>query len=295
MKKLFYKVFAVICIVFIADWFMGLAYNKLLLELPDVGGYEMNGYQALIKDTSDLIILGASHARVDYDAKKIGKAMDMTAYIAGLNRHDFVYNDIVLKSYLRRHKPKIVILDIYPEYICGSMLPERYNHLTHLYGMSEELTASMNESLSWMEKIKYHSNLYKYNNSIPWLVQALFGKDRNNGGFEPHIGLFTENRIHESVDSIVIDSVELSHLNNIVTLCKKNQIKLYVFSAPSFVHIKGFSEWLKLYGDEQQVKVFDYSDSPKFRDYRLFSDVVHLNYDGAQKYTDCVIKDISAE
>ena len=295
MKQLFKKCIIVILAFIITDVIVGYTYSALLKELPDVGGHQMNGYQALLKDTSDLIILGASQSRVDYDAGKIGEAMKMSAYIAGLPRHDMVYNDIVLNAYLNRHKPQIVLLDIYPVYIDGSMLPERYNHVSCFYGLSDELTKSMDESLSWTEKLKYRFNLYKYNNSLPWLVTALLGKDRNNHGFEPHNGIYTENSIHEQRNSIKIDPTELQHLDHIVNSCKDNNIQLFIFSAPSFSYTKGFSEWLKKYGEDHDVKVFDYSYSKQFRNYKLFSDVVHLNYDGTEKYTNCVINNLKSE
>ena len=112
MKKRIGFILIIIGIVVGADLLVGAVTGKLIKEVPDVGVNQTNTAQALFSRTADILILGSSRANHSFDCKVLEDSLGMSCYNAGRDGQNMAYDAMVFFSYMERHKPKMVILDI---------------------------------------------------------------------------------------------------------------------------------------------------------------------------------------
>ncbi len=280
-------------IVFIAlliiDFLVGKFVDSCFKRIPDSSLYQAKIYHSIFNKKADIIILGGSEASHGYNSFLIENRLHLTTYNAGSDGHDLAYDDIVLQSMCERQTPKIVILDMFYAFMDGSL--NQNPHVYCYYGLSDQVTKQAQSDLSCIEIIKLNLNMYRLNSTIPWLFRSLSYPRDEQQGFSKLEGVYIENK-YEIHNDFNLDSIELKHLDAIVEFCHKKNIHLYVFISPSFKINPKFNQWLKEYCILNDVHFKDYSFDSRFRNNKLFRDKEHLNYMGAQQYTNLIIKEI---
>lgn len=278
----------ILAIVIACDWVVGAVSKNLIFNIPNVGQNQSNAVQALFKQNSDVLILGPSAANHHYDCSVIEKELGMTAYNAGRDGQNIIYAAMVLEGNLERYTPKIVVLDMSSVMMDGSW----NSHLAQMYcyyGIEKSVDKVIDTTSDWKERLKLISNLYRYNNTFPWILQANLSKSKDQKhGYRPldsEAGDIQPKIVEDK--SFKVDSLSLSILNQMVSSCKKKNIRFVICDSPSFVISKGsFKNWLNNYCKLNSIQLLDYNNKNKFTtDPKLNYDMSHLNARGATLFT----------
>lgn len=289
MKKRIGFILIIIGIVVGADLLVGAVTGKLIREVPDVGVNQTNTAQALFTRTVDILILGSSRANHSFDCKVIEDSLGMSCYNAGRDGQNMAYDAMVFFSYVKRHKPKMVVLDIASAMMDNSWFGA-LKDMNCYYGFSQPLDAIIDENTSFTDKIKLLSNLYKYNNTWQWLLKAYTGEDAGYlDGYRPMpVNAKSSFKVIKKEEHFKADDRCIHYLDDIKDHCKKNQIQLILTYTPSLVVAThgGVEEWTHEYAQSNQLPFFSYGqDSTYYMHPELFYDRTHLNAIGAKKFT----------
>ena len=292
MKRVIINIIIILAVVALCDIAAGLIGNKMLLNTPEVGTLQTDAFQALFKKKSDLLILGSSRARHTFQPKMIADSTGMTAYNAGIDGHGMNYAMIVLQSTLERCKPQVVILDACAAMVTSAWLNNSIDDIKHFYGLNKPLTNYINDYGTWQLKSKLYSNLYRLNSTITWMTKARMLPTRTCDGYEPLYGNLTDTAIINFTD-FETNSIQVKCFEEIIKTCRENDIKLYVYIAPSLEVTAPFQVWMNDFCRQQNVMLKDYGCHPLFFNnrHRYFNDSDHLNDDGATLMTQIMIKE----
>lgn len=295
MKKRIGFILIIIGIVVGADLLVGAVTGKLIREVPDVGVNQTNTAQALFSRTAEILILGSSRANHSFDCRILEDSLGMSCYNAGRDGQNMAYDAMVFFSYLERHLPKLVILDI-----TGAMMDDSWfdnlKEMNCYFGLSKPLDRIINENSNWTDKIKLKSNLYRYNNTWQWLLNAhIAGNQSERNGFRPMpVNARTSFKASfREKENIKIDKRCFYYLEAIRKTCKENNIQLILTYSPSLIIVKknGLEDWINVYANNNQLAFYDFGrDSVFYEDPELFYDMTHLNAIGATLFTKKFVK-----
>lgn len=289
MKKRIGFVLVIIGIVVGADLLVGAVTGKLIKEVPDVGVNQTNTAQALFSRKADILILGSSRANHSFDCKVLEDSLGMSCYNAGRDGQNMAYDAMVFFSYLERHKPKMVILDIASAMMDNSWFGA-LKEMNCYYGLSQPLDDIIDENSSYTDRIKLLSNLYKYNNTWQWLLKAYTGENAGYlNGFRPMpVNAKSSFKAIKKEEHFNADKRKINYLNKIQKYCKDNNIRFILTYTPTLLIATkgGVEEWAKNYALHYHLPFYSYGQDTTFYEHpELFYDRTHLNAIGAKKFT----------
>ncbi|MBR5085327.1 MAG: hypothetical protein IKX33_12095, partial [Prevotella sp.] len=246
----------------------------------------------IFEENSDVIIMGASQAKHNFDPRILTDSLGMKAYVAGQDGIDVIQNYIYLKAIFDRKPPKVVILEVFSAYLDGSM-KYRISNLNMWYGLSEPVTEYFDSQASWQEKLKLKSNLYIYNGLLQHLVRMKVRAEDAIDGYVPMTGqykgsFFTNNKFET-------DAEELKYLDMIVDLCKSKHTRLFMVRSPIFLINDTYNAWLADYCKKNNLPLLNHSADKEMTDHpELFREMLHLNKNGADKFTRIIASELKA-
>ncbi len=281
--KLLKRCAIVLVALVVIDVIVGVACRAILRSVPDNNSPLAIDKHNIFEEKSDVIIMGASQAKHNFDPRIITDSLGMKAYVAAQDGIDVIQNYIYLKAIFDRKPPKVVILEVFPAYLDGSM-KYRISNLNMWYGLSKPVTEYFDLQSSWQEKLKLKSNLYVYNGLLQHLVRMKVRAEDAIDGFVPMTGQykggFTTN------NHFTTDPEELKYLDKIVDLCKNKCTKLFLVRSPIFLINDTYNVWLTDYCKKNDLTLLNYSADKEMTDHpELFREKLHLNKDGADKFT----------
>ena len=293
MKKVLINILIIFAIVAACDIAVGFLGNKILMGTPEVGTLQADAYQAMFKKKADVLILGSSRARHTFQPKMIADSTGLTAYNAGYDGHGMNYALIVLQSFLERCKPQVVVLEACAAMVTDEWLNNSIDDVKHFYGLNAPLTNYVKEYGSWQLQAKLNSNLYRLNSMPTWLVKARTIPSRECDGYEPQYGNLADTAIINFTDFETND-IQVKCFEQIIETCKKHNIKLIVYIAPSLEVTAKFQKWMNDFCAKRDVILKDHGCDPYFFSNRhyYFNDSDHLNDIGAREMTNISIGDI---
>lgn len=287
MKRIIWVVGAIVAIIAVFDIAVGAVSKKLILDVPDVGVNQTNAVQAMFKRDVDVLILGPSSANHHYNCKIIEDSLHLTTYNAGRDGQNIVYAAMVLTANIERHVPKMVVLDLSGVMLNGSW----NNHVSDMncfYGISHRVDSIIRDVCSWQDKLKLHLNLYRYNNTLPWIVNGYIAKKQADlNGYRP-MPVQNGNMSYKMANGrFTPDSLDMRYMNMIVETCKINNIELVLCSSPSMTVDKGnFPRFVQSYSQAHNLRFFDWNgDTTYIHHPEYFYDMSHLNTIGADLFT----------
>lgn len=285
---------AILLIIALCDFAVGAFSKKLILNVPDVGVNQTNAVQAMFKRNVDVLILGPSSANHHYNCKIIEDSLGMSAYNAGRDGQNIVYAAMVFTANVERHVPKMVILDMSSVMLDGSW-NSHLNDMNCYYGISNRVDSIIDDVSSWQDRLKLHLNLYRYNNTWPWILNGYLAKTQEDmNGYRPMPVQKGEMKCSISKGQFSADSLDMNYLNRIVDVCENTNIDLVVCSSPS-LHVDGgnFHQFMKDYCRKKSLPYLDWNGDTTYINHpELFYDVSHLNTIGADMFTKELISKI---
>lgn len=291
MKKAFLITLFTLGIILGCDFFVGEVSRHLLKNVPDAGIIQTNAAMALFKKEADVLVLGSSRANHHYVPEVIKEEMGLSCYNAGRDGKDIIYADMVLRAFAERCTPIFLLLDL-----SESMLDGSWNYSTTdmncFYGASKPVTDIIDETADWQMRLKLLSNLYRYNNTLPWLFEAYRNKDKDSDGYIPLAAEDNFMSFHQSEGKpFRVDGTCLHYIKDILAFCKQKDIQVVGVISPSLSYTSnGFEQWVSNFFAQQGFETFDYGRAEKYiRNSSLFYDATHLNDKGARLFTEEVV------
>lgn len=297
MKKFATGVLAVLLIVAAADVSIGTVLDTALSLLPDAGSLEADEHQALFDRSPQVLLLGSSRTRHEYDPQMIGRVLGKTCYNAGIDGHGVNYSAIVLESAVARRPPQVVTLDLLAAMVDGTWSRTGLTSVIPYYGKNRALTAYIDDWAAPEEPWLLRSNLYRLNGVTTWLMKAYIKGRRA----EPTDGYDPYDTICDDAEYILSDEFkpaegDVACLDRIVELCDGCGARLVVFVSPNYDVNTAFNSWIADYCRRHGVEFHDFSFDKRFEGHpELFAEPRHLNIDGARLYTGLVIDCITGD
>jgi hypothetical protein len=285
--KFFWKVIIFIASLIIADRVIGLAMNYAIHKQRNGKFYEFR--YKLTQAKPAIAILGSSRANHHYNIGLIEQSTHENSMNYGQDGTSVFTHYIVLKTLLRRYKPKLVVLDIKP----GDFdQMQNFNEVASLYPIIDEIAIDGDdlEMISAYEKLKLYCQCYKYNNEVLEIIGGMYGKTVDTlaiTGFSP---LAVKNVVLDNgvVNDSGINSNICRYFTRIIALCKLHNVKLIVCTSPCYRRVV-FDRTIAVAEALCKKNGIDYINYLNNKllpfDASMFKDEFHLNAKGADIFT----------
>jgi hypothetical protein len=294
------KLFSFIIILFLLDYGVGsiLKYYYFKQKL----GLLYRTTYAMDSTCADILVYGSSTANHHYVSDLISKRLHMTCYNTGRDGISLLYSYAVFQSDIKRHIPKMVILDLYDQAFMKDQ--ENYDRLSSLlpyYAKHPEIR-SIFHLKSPYERYKLVSKIYPYNSML--FTIGIGNSDMNKGrpetedqnGYVPAVNTINSKvalTIDTSYSKYEIDKNLVDAFLSFINDCNKLNITLYVFQSPKFKIFEHEDSTIKMaekIAGNFKVPFYSFANDSFFLNHlELYSDNAHLNDMGARIFTDRIL------
>jgi hypothetical protein len=296
VKRFLLRGFFLFAIIVVIDYSIGNILNYFYFKQKN--GLRYRTTYSMEQTKADVIIFGSSRASHHYHPDVFEERLNSSCYNAGQDGNTIFYHSAILKCILKRHTPKIVLLDfIGEEFRKNQQSYDRLSYLLPYYKTHPEIR-SIVELKSPYERMKMLSSIYPYNSSMFAIAagNAKFNAKRNIDikGYIPLEGVWNEPIITDNTQSnYEVDSNKVSAYNSFIKDCINSGTRLYIICSPYFFKTTQTDISFALAMDiakKNNIQFFNFfSDSMFTSNPALFSDMVHLNDQGAKIFSNKVI------
>lgn len=289
--KLFKKLFIFLVIMFLVDRGLGTAIEFLYNKKPQ--GDIKTFSHSINNPKEDIMIYGSSRGVHTYVSKIFADSLNFSCFNASRENSLILYHTTILNWALKKHIPKVVILDVTPKELTWKGEQDSKTVLVSMllpYVRRDSSYANMVDELYPRELIKAKiSKLYAYNSLIvPILIGLNWGQKKKPNkkdivnGYLPLFGSKIKQKVppHYEFGDSETDSTAKAMFERFVSLVVQNNIKLYVVTCPIYIQpfpetnsIRDIKEILAKY----DVPYWDYASESKYIQKDYFYDYVHPN------------------
>lgn len=290
--------------LFIADRSFAYVMSKIFSKTKtgQSGGkinYYLNDYKK-----NDLLIMG--------DSRALNQVIPDSFKVETFNLCHAGMDDVFQVSLLdllvsNNRKPQTILLHIDPVYYSGEDdNTSKSLFLRPFYGRSEVLNENIHHAGSW-EKIKFLSSSYKYNNIILNIINNS-RKDipEHYCGFEP-LPVTADDSLRTAITSQTdtvreeysFNNQKLKHLQQIIEICRSNNIRLICFTAPVWkekkIRTKTIQGKLQSFLSVNDVPYMDFTQGnsvcSSIQRSGFWNDCEHLNEKGAALFSQLIAQE----
>lgn len=260
------------------------------------GGARLCQYTVYNKVEADVLVLGSSRANHHYDSQMIEDSLGLSTFNCGYDGLGTLNSYARYMMCFRRHKPHIVILDIFPG-------PDLFDHglprfTTEMKPYADEpVIRELFDDVSPGEHWKLYSKLYRYNTTIFQILHDdLIPSSNINKGFDPlNKTLDYEPEPYKDLaltDSV--DAVKIRYVEKIIRHAHDNGVRLYVVASPFYkcVQTREFDAVIALCKRYGATWLNYYTDPALGHDRSLYADATHMNARGAHVFTQRLLRDM---
>ena len=298
MKKFIINVLVFFTIVCIIDVGVGVLGNYLLEHAK--GGSTKKLNDLVMKDIHDILIFGSSRAVNHYDAPLLSDSLGLDVYNAGYHGNGIVLAEGLLEMVLNRYHPKMVLYDVEPSFDIYEYKEDNNNirYLKYLKPYyNQPGISNIIKDVSTEEWYKIQSGMIRYNTDIiPRVVDNVINRGTDLKGFIPAKGVMTEEPISVTKELPKVDSLKLTYLQKMITLCKESDVPIYFISSPKYgTKDSDILQPAKEIARKNHIQYWDYYSDSLFNCHKeWFKEPVHLNEKGAKEYSKLLVQRIAA-
>ena len=288
MRKKIVYIAIILGIVVGCDWLIGAVTKDAILNVRDVGVNQTNTVQAFFKRRADVLILGPSTANHHYDCKIIEDSLGMTCFNAGRDGQNIIYDAMVLEGFLTRCTPKLVVVDVTHSTLSDTWMSS-LNDFNCYYGFLQPIDDIIDSIGGTLDRFKRLSNIYRYNKTWEWLLNARFAKTAEDlDGYRPLEVKEIKGLKSTNESSQFVMAEECRHyLDRIIDICKEKNMKILFTVSPTLIIDEG--NFAKDVNDVLQKKglwLMNWNGDTTYTNHpELFYDKTHLNAKGAVAFT----------
>ncbi|MDF4201838.1 hypothetical protein PXD56_02655 [Maribacter sp. SA7] len=293
MKKFILNCVIGIIIVFVLDFAVGESLEYFYFK--QTSGFQYRTTYSMEKTNEDILVFGSSRANHHYKPSVFKKKLNSSFYNTGRDGNFIFYQTAVLKSILKRYKPKLILYDFTGEFNINQTDYDRLSSLLPYYKNHSEIRNIVNLR-SQYEPVKNFSRIYPYNSTIGNIaigninINGLRTKDKN--GYVPLYGEWKEPlKMRDIIKFEKTDKNKINVFKDFLSLCKENGIAVMVIVSPVYyTYDKDYSlELCEEICNEYKIPFFNFTKNQDFLESPyLFDDVSHLNDKGATLFSEKV-------
>ncbi len=264
-------------------------------------GGQIQKYEYLTRQCQDdILILGSSRAYHHYVSSVFEDSLNLSCYNAGEMGCGIIPAYVWYKMVSRRHKPRLVLYDVSPEYdYLQDTLYSRYLGTIRPYCNDEIALRTVLDFSDHLESLCLKSSLYRNNSRILVYLRDIFRPVTHFKGYEPLYGNINPRTFDKKNDSIgntrSVDSLKFSYMERLICDTRNDSVPLIFVISPVFrsgLEMSDFNPFFML-RDKYGLSVLNYFTSSLFVDNReLFRDEWHLNHIGATIFSQSLIPSI---
>lgn len=291
---------AVFVLIFVVDRFGGVLGDKYAVFI------DQPKYKRINMADEEIVILGASRAEDQYVPQILEDSLGGTVYNYGVGAQNVYTNYCILNLLIKdsKRKPQIVIWDFYFTDIMDTpgWNTEKLYRLYSAYNYDDTIKSVL--KLQGLRKELFLDNisLYKLNSK---LTRAIVSNprdlrvERNKGYNGLNITLKDTLAVNDE-DRTQLDSIKLSYISRMFSLCKDNDIKLFVFISPAYYLLPPQSDhdWdvvISTMCEMNNIPFYNFEQDSTFLNNRsYFYNQMHLNDKGARAYSSLVASKVKA-
>lgn len=251
-------------------------YGHLKTRIDDIKNYS----------DIDILVIGSSHAYRGFDPR-IFKQNNLSIFNLGSSAQSPIQSYYFLKEYTQQLKPKLVIIEVYPETFTSDGIESAI-----------DLISNCPNSIQLTQMALTFKNVKPFNALLCRIVdQGILNHsyaENKTIGLDSYVsGGYVERELGKDKKYSIPDSFDL-HLNESqlkafeksINLLKEKNIPVILVQAPvtqklynSFREIDSFNKLMSSYG-----KYYNFNEMESLQDSVLFYDADHLNQHGVEKF-----------
>lgn len=300
MKSNSWKFVVLVCVfTIIMDFSLGKLYDALYFT--EKSRKQDRLIHSAIGTNEDILIFGSSRAYHHYNPEIFEKELGLTCFNVGYGGQNIYYHLAILKSALKRHKPKVVILDLF--YIDFQFTKvEHDKEKLAVFLPFVHKSEVMNQAVlmrGFNENIKIISSIYPFNSKQLHMLRNNLMESRSDyNGFVGLTRSWNKNIENQDFGDYTIDNDKLKAIFEFIDLCKVNNINLLLNVSPHFAVVNNKSIYLELSQLIEQkygILIENYENDKELMNNIYFADPFHLNLYGANNFSKKVAKNILVE
>lgn len=273
-----------------------------------------------LKKSIDVLILGSSHAFRSYHPETIKTNLDTEneVFNFGSAAQTPVTSYFILNEVLKKHQPKIVILDLYVMVFTSDNQLDNGRYNFHSMPWEANKWDFLKDGFSFKEKIYLlFFPSYVYRNHVKHKINKLLGRNYIPGGK----GQYGQHGFAFNTDTLAIEKLQydnqfskfqvqeakitdknMAYVEKIVKRCQAADIPIVLMSSPMPEHsVKFIEEYQAIYehfealAQDLQVDYYDFNveRTAEIKDEFHYYDDDHLNLTGAKIFSKKVAKIIN--
>ena len=293
------KIVMGVCVICGSFYF---GYNFLSNKFRNPDAYYNDSFHNLPENSMDVIVLGSSHAQYSFSPTFFYEDTGLYAYVLGSACQPLEVSYQMLREALKTQSPKLVILETYTATPLRSVCEADSCYVTAEYQMRGMEKINTINYLPEEKAVTYRNDFINYHND--WRTKETFDflfeeDDKSIDQSFGYIPIESDSsydnwwyaiKYNDKNNDVELDGLDLDSLNNILNLCRENNIELLMYFTPMDMLDElnqkyRYKVWE--YCEDNNVKYVDFVDLSEELDYRIpvHNDGFHSKVTGANVTT----------
>lgn len=255
----------------------------------------IKAFHEIEENSVEVMVYGSSHAWKGLDVMAMYEAYGIGGYNYGCNWQHINTTELFIRDSFRTQKPKVILIETYLVYsllknidLNGEILYTR--EISNFEGKQKYLKQVFGDEIYryvsyYVPLVAFHSN---WNNLTRWSFDTQsynieFDKTMGYHGSDDVQNITMPDYTQFNQESLSEDALQV--LDNIVKLCKENDVEIIFYTAP-MAHEYKYFDAMKEYAEKTgtaYVNLFEHMDEMGFDPSTDFLDKGHLNNSGSRK------------
>lgn len=257
----------------------------------------------VLQEKCDIVVLGSSRAVLHYDPRILGSKLNMSAYNAGCNGQGVHYTRALVDLILQRKTPAIAIINVDSGFVMGARFSLCQAAVLAPFMDESGIIKNMIYSKGPLERLKYLSLSYRFNDKPLVILAGLFVEDKTISGFSPREGKMDPAKAQGKIAAVLEPDREMMELlRQTVSQLKGAGSYVVLVLSPTWsregridpMSIPALKAIRDLAQDEQvSFLAITNENTPEFQNSEYFRDPDHLNADGARIFSEILVAKIA--
>jgi len=295
IKKIIINIAIVGVVVFVLDFAIGRTLRYFYFKESSGQGYRSTF--AMEKTEAAILVFGSSPAAHHYIPEIFEHSLKMNFYNTGKDGEGTFYQLAVLRSVLKRYKPKIIIFDWSGTFLKDKFSYDGLSSLLPYYRTHPEIRDIV-EFKSKFEKVKLLSEIYPFNSELLTIILGNLNLNKKRMPDDKgYVALYKEwqAKIHSALpyNKYPADPIKVKCFREFIIRAKESGAKIFVVYSPIF-RIYTVNQEFEICNNicaMEKVPVWNFtSDTTFLKNNHLFQDIAHLNYKGAVIFSKLILE-----
>ena len=293
MKRFLIKIVVFFALIVVIDFLVGNAFRYLQTNVAE--GRTGSEYHVCNGFCEDVLVMGSSRALHHYVPQIIADSLGLTCYNGGQDGNGIIMQYGRWKMISRHHLPKIIIYDVEPAFDLS--INDNFRYMDRLKPFADDKDVRSFICAHFpLERIKLLSRMYRNNYKFLEILSDCIRPSVTENGYKPLMGHIRQEVIDAESDSKSLplgemDEVKLDCLLDLMTEARSLGVQVVLVSSPYWKGLPTVDLGpVRELAENRGIPFIDFSKSSISENPDWFADSMHLNNDGARRFTLEVVK-----